>query len=89
MTDKRWNELTKGKKKFVICNNVNGEKCISRDENGKCIALNNTIFSNGICPFYRDKTQMAEHEIKEYYQITLHIPQDKIEKEMGLNDGEL
>ena len=67
MTDKEWNQLLylRGKH-FTKCKHPCGSDCTA-NRKGRCIALTNTLFRHGKpCPFFRDKTQITEQELKEY-----------------------
>lgn len=67
MTDKEWSRLVylRGKH-YTKCRHPCGSDCTA-NKKGRCIALTNTLFRyNKPCPFFRDKTEMTEEEIRKY-----------------------
>lgn len=53
-----------------VCRNIGGETCTARN-GATCIALMDTRFPGGVCPFYRDRTKMTDREIDVYESYVL------------------
>lgn len=40
--------------------------CLFLNTQGKCVALSSTFFSNGNCPFYKNRDTMKAEDVEEY-----------------------
>ena len=40
--------------------------CLFLNNSGKCVALSSTFFSNGKCPFYKNRDTMKAEDVEEY-----------------------
>lgn len=48
------------------CDYGNFYNCLFLNKAGNCVALNLTKFTNGKCPFYKNRDTMKEEDAEEY-----------------------
>lgn len=48
------------------CDYGNFYNCLFLNKAGNCVALSSTMFTNGKCPFYKNRDTMKAEDVEEY-----------------------
>lgn len=69
-------EKRRWKHYLIECQNIGRENCPAFN-GSTCIALTDTRFKGGICPFCRDGSKMTDMEKAEYKRIADYVRESK------------
>lgn len=48
------------------CDYGYSKHCLFLNNSGMCVALSSTMFTNGKCPFYKNRDTMKAEDVEEY-----------------------